>query len=205
MEIILATRNETKAEQIRGIFEGSGIDVTTLSEAGIEGEAIEDSGTLFGNALKKARYVREKFEGLNFPWVMADDTGLFIRALGGAPGVHAARWAGEKVETHEITLYTLAKLFGISDRHATFETSVVVFAPSGSAHFFSGSIEGTLLEFERAPHQPQMPYSGLFLPEGETKVLAEMSVEEENLISHRGIAFRKTLDFLVRCNKLGLI
>lgn len=204
MEIILATRNETKAEQIRGIFEGSNIDIKTLSEAGIEGEIVEDGGTLFGNALKKTQYVREKFSGPEYPWVMADDTGLFISALGGAPGIHAARWAGESAETHEITLFTLAKLFGKSDRHARFETAVVVLAPSGSTHFFLGGINGTILESERVPHQPQMPYSGLFIPEGETKVLAEMSVEEENRISHRGIAFRKALDFLVRCDKFGL-
>lgn len=204
MEIILATRNKTKTEQIRGIFEGSNILIQTLSEASIEGEAIEDAQTLFGNALKKTQYVREKCPGAVYPWVMADDTGLFIRALGGAPGVHSARWAGENVETHDITLFTLAKLFGKSDRHATFETAVVVLAPSGSAHFFLGRIGGTILEFERVPHQPQMPYSGLFLPEGESRVFAEMSVEEENRISHRGIAFRKALDFLVRCEKFGL-
>ncbi|MEK7465435.1 MAG: non-canonical purine NTP pyrophosphatase [Patescibacteria group bacterium] len=204
MSIILATRNPSKAEQIRGIFEALPVEILTLTEAGIEGGAVENGATLFANALKKATYARDHIKGDMRSWVIADDTGLFIPALGGAPGVHSARWAGENAETHDITLFTLEKLKGIVDRRATFETAVVVFAPDGSTHFFEGSLEGWILEEERVPPQPKMPYSGIFLPANGARVLAEMSVEEENLISHRGIAFRMALDFLERCARLRL-
>jgi len=205
MQVVLATRNETKVEQIRDIFKGSGIEIVTMAEAGIEGDPVEDDDSLFGNALKKVQFVREHSVGAMAPWVMADDTGLFIRALAGAPGVHSARWAGEHATTRYIMLRTLAMLSEKTDRFATFETAVVVLAPSGSTHFFKGSVNGEILNFEKVPHQPQMPYSGIFLPAGSEKVLAEMSAGEENHISHRGIAFRKALDFLVRCEKFGLI
>ncbi len=205
MQVILATRNKTKVGQIRGVFEDSGIEIVTMEEVGIEGDPVEDADTLFGNALKKVKFVREHSLAPVAPWVIADDTGLFIRALGGEPGVRSARWAGEHATTRYIMAYTLAVLSEKTDRFATFKTAVVVLAPSGSAHFFEGSVDGEILRSPQAPFQPKMPYSGIFLPAGRSKVLAEMSVEEENQISHRGIAFRKALDFLERCNKLGLI
>lgn len=194
MEIILATRNVSKAEQIKEVFFGSPVRIKTLSEAGIAGDAAEDGSTLFENALKKARFVQAQTDGK--VWTMADDTGLFIHALGGAPGVHSARWAGPGASTQDIMEYALSRLQGFADRSARFETDVVVLSPDGSGHFFSGSIEGTLLEAPRVPFQPQMPYSGLFVPKGQTRVLAEMSVEEENAVSHRGKAFRNVRLFL---------
>lgn len=201
MDVILVTRNESKAEQIKAIFSGSAIRIRTLSEAGIKGDAVEDGNSLSENALKKARFVQAQTGSK--VWTIADDTGLFIDALGGAPGVHSKRWAGPDSSTERIMQYTLAALRGISNRGAMFETVVAVLPPDKSGHFFSGSIRGTILKAPRCPCQPQMPYSAIFLPDGHTQTWAEMTVEEENIISHRGQAFRKAKLFLENMKRLS--
>ena len=197
MNIILSTRNPSKALQIKAIFGGSLLSIQTLAEAGIGGEAVEDGMTLEANAAKKALYAHECGDG---SWTMADDTGIFIDALGGEPGVRSARWAGD-VPTEEITKYTLQCLENASDRSATFRTVVVVISPDGVEHTFVGEVRGTLLIAPRVPPQPKMPYSPLFVPNGQEKVWAEMTTEEENTISHRGIAFRKVRAFLEGLDK----
>lgn len=194
MEIILATRNPSKAEQIKNIFSGSSFIIKTLIEAKIEGDAVEDGITLNENALKKARYA---FNASGYKsWTMADDTGLFIDTLNGEPGIKAARWAGENATTEEIMNHCLKRLEGKNDRSATFETVVAVVTPMGDEYFFSGKVHGQLLEFPRVKFQPGMSYSGLFVPEGDNLTWAEMTVENENKISHRGKAFRKVRLFL---------
>lgn len=194
MEIILSTRNPSKAEQIKSIFEGTQFSIITLTEAGIEGEAIEDGKTLEENALKKAIFAQRQSPGF---WTMADDTGLFINALGGKPGVRAARWAGESATTEQIMAHTIKSLKDCHDRSATFETIVALLTPDGKKYFFSGKVSGKLLESPRVKPQPRMPYSPIFLPDGESLVWAEMSVDYENNISHRGKAFRQVRDFLL--------
>lgn len=194
MNIILSTTNPSKAEQIRAFFTNSEIKIKTLSEAGIKGEAIEDGDTLLENAKKKAKFAREHSGGTS--WVMADDTGIFITALNGEPGVKSARWAGEGVSTESITEYCLNRLRDVTDRSATFKTVAVLISPSGSCYSFEGEVKGRLLEKARVRPQPKMPYSPLFVPDGTDKVWAEMTVEEENTISHRGKAFRQVVQFL---------
>lgn len=193
-KIILSTRNPSKAEQIKAIFAGSPYAILTLTEAGIEGDAVEDGTTLHENALKKARFAHE--HGKEKVWVMADDTGLFIKHLNGEPGIRSSRWAGETASTEDITRYTLKRLEGAADRSASFETVVAMISPDGKEHFFSGQVIGVILEAPRTPPQPKMPYSGIFLPNRSDKVWAEMTVEEENRISHRGGAFRQARAFL---------
>ena len=194
MDIIISTRNPSKLEQIRGFFDGLPISFLTLDDVGIEGDAIEDGETLEENALKKALFAFDC--ALEKTWVIADDTGLFINALDGAPGIKAARWAGETATTDEITEHALRTLQGVVDRSATFETVVVVMAPDGQWHSFSGDVRGHLLEAPRVKPQPKMPYSPIFVPDGFDLVWAEMSVELENSISHRGKALRKARIFL---------
>lgn len=191
MVIILSTRNPSKTEQIKAIFNGAPVRVLTLTEAHIDGEAVEDGHTLEENALKKALFAHRFGK-----WSMADDTGLFIAALGGKPGIHAARWAGD-VSTDEITAHTLKALAGVKDRRATFKTVVALVSPSGIPSCFVGEVEGQLLEAPRVRPQPKMPYSPLFVPDGSDKVWAEMTTEEENAISHRGKAFHQARDWIL--------
>jgi XTP/dITP diphosphohydrolase len=199
MDVILSTRNPSKALQIGELFTGSSIRVLSLDDAGIDGEAVEDGTTLEENALKKAKYAHERAPGL---WTMADDTGLYITALGGEPGIHAARWAGD-VSTDEITQYCLKRLENAEDRSAVFRTVVVAIDPEGKTYAFTGEVSGRLLEAPGAPAQPKMPYSPLFVPDGETLCWAQMTIEQENAISHRGIAFRKARAFLEEQAGLG--
>ncbi len=194
MQIILSTRNASKAEQIKAIFAAMPLTILTLDEAGIEGEGIEDGTTLQENALKKAVYAHEHSNPKS--WTMADDTGLFITSLDGAPGIKAARWAGEHATSEEILDYTLQKLAEVTDRSARFETVVALIAPDGEQHFFNGSVDGTLLEQSRVQFQKHMPYSGIFKPNESDMVWAEMDVDYENTISHRGKAFGKAKEFL---------
>lgn len=194
MKIVLSTYNPSKAEQIRAVFTGSGISILTLNDIGVEGEAIEDGTTLKENALKKALFAHQH----GHMWAMADDTGLFINTLNGAPGIKSARWAGEIATTDEITQHTLKMLADAKDRSAVFETIVAIVSPKGEQYFFNGKVNGKILETPRVPPQPKMPYSGIFLPDGEALVWAEMGVEYENSISHRGKAFRQARMFLER-------
>lgn len=193
MEIILSSSNPSKIVQIRPFFNGLPVTLLTLREAGIDGDAVEDGATLEENALKKAHFAWQAKGG----WTLADDTGLFIDALDGRPGIHAARWAGE-VPTDAITSYTLEQLAGVplEKRTATFETVAALVDPMGHHYVFSGKIRGHLRFMPLVPPQPKMPYSGLFVPEGETRAWAQMTTEEENAISHRGKAFRQVCRFL---------
>ncbi len=91
----------------------------------------------------------------------------------------------------------LKKMEGVTNRAASFETVVAAIDPDGEVHYFTGKIRGTLLTIPRTKPQPKMPYSPIFLPDGEKLVWAEMTTEHENRISHRGIAFAKLKDFLI--------
>ncbi len=172
------------------------LNILTLDEAGIEGEAVEDGDTLEENACKKAQFAMEHSNG--GAWTMADDTGFFINALNGLPGIKAARWAGDNVTTEEIMQHTLMALEGSEDRSAEFKTVAVLLPPDGEVLTFTGSVEGHILLAPRVQPQPMMPYSPIFVPNGFGKCWAEMDVEEENIISHRGKAFRKVRLFLQR-------
>ncbi len=194
-DIILSTRNPSKANQIKAVFDGFPVQILTLEEAGIFGEAVEDGVTLEENALKKTLFAWERTK----KWSIADDTGIFIDALNGEPGIHSARWAGENATTEEIMRFTLEKLKGVSleNRTATFKTVATVVSPEGTQTVFAGAVKGMILLEPRGVCQPKMPYSAIFKPDGHTKVWTEMSVEEQNAMSHRGHAFRQVRDFFV--------
>jgi len=195
MDLILATRNARKVEEIAGVFVNSNVRLLTLADAGIRGEAIEDSNTLEQNAFNKSWFAYEQ-SGRD-KWVAADDTGLFITALNGEPGVRSARWAGEGASTEEAMRYCLARMNGIVYREAVFRTVVFAISPSGRIQdTFIGEIRGHLLCTPRVAPRPKMPYSALFVPEGHDRALAEMTIAEENAISHRGMAFLRLMAFL---------
>lgn len=194
-DLILSTGNPSKAEQIRALLAGVPLNIKTATEAGFTGEPVEDGSTLEENAEKKARYVWRP--GL---WAAADDTGLFIDALNGEPGIRAARWAGEGKPTAEIMQYALLRMRDIPDgkRTATFKTAALVIDPEGLVQVFSGEVPGTLLTVSTGEPVPKMPYSTLFVPDGQTKTWSQMSLAEENALSHRGKAFRKLREFLIQ-------
>jgi len=192
LDIILSTRNPGKVEQIKAIFENLPIQVLTLEDALIVGETIEDGNTLEENAFKKALFAWEQTK----KWCVADDSGFFIDALSGAPGVFSARWAGENATTDEITDFTLKQLAHVPPpRTGTAQCVVAIISPAEERYIFRGILHGMFSETPQGPRKPGMPYYPIFIPKGGNKTFSEMTLDEVNAISHRGQAFRKVGDF----------
>lgn len=187
MKIILATHNLHKHEELLSIAHGI-LEVEMLPDDFPE---IHETGTtLRENALIKARAV---YEQLHQP-VLADDTGLEVKALGGAPGVYTARYAGENATYQDNCQKLVAKLRNNSVRNASFITVLCYIDPQGKEHFFEGRVEGFITNEFRGLNG--FGYDPVFEPiEGNGKTFAEMSSEEKNELSHRGRAMRKFMDF----------
>ena len=180
-ELVFATNNPHKLQEVRALFDGSGIRILSLEDAGCVHETVEDGKTFYENARKKAREIAEI---LGRPAV-ADDTGLVIKALGGAPGVYSARYAppGKRCEK------VLADMEGKEDREAYFETWVVCVFPDGSEIAESARVPGRIMREKRGENN--FGYDPVFFCDEAGKTYAEMTLEEKNACSHRARAFRK--------------
>ena len=188
MKIVFATHNAHKVSEVQAVL-GSEYQLVTATEAGITEEIPETQPTIEGNALQKARYVYEH-TGLN---CFADDTGLEVEALNGAPGVYSARYAGEHVRYADNNVLLLKNLAGCENRKARFRT-VIALIVDGKEYLFEGRVEGTIAT---EPHgEGGFGYDPLFVPEGSQLTFAEMSSEAKNKISHRGRAVAKLVAFL---------
>lgn len=187
-KIIFATNNAHKLEEISSILDDD-YRVITLKDCGITEDIPENEPTIEGNALAKARYVHRRTRLDCF----ADDTGLEVDALDGAPGVHSARYATDGHDFEANIDLLLKNLAGINDRKARFRT-VIALILDGKEFLFEGIVTGTILE-ERAG-SGGFGYDPLFVPDGHTETFAQMSPEAKNLISHRGRAVRKLTAFL---------
>jgi len=194
MNIVLATNNPSKAEHIKSQFAKLPIELRTLQECGITEEPVENGKTLEENALIKAKFAWERTGKCS----IADDTGIFIDALGGAPGIHSGRFAGVGKTIEEGQAFVIEKMKDVKeqDRSAVFRTVAVVFEADGTHSVFRGEAYGRLLTEPATKPQPKMPYSAIFVPDGSFKTWAEMTDEERNKISHRGKAFKQVADFL---------
>lgn len=193
MKIVFATNNAHKLQEVRQIL-GDRFEVVGLADIGCHEDIPETAETLEGNALQKARYVKEHYDLDCF----ADDTGLEVRALNGAPGVHTARYAelfgtGETHDSNANMNLLLRNLENKTDRHARFRT-VFALIYQGEEHFFEGIVEGEILH-ERHGSEG-FGYDPVFEPEGRGVSFAEMSANEKNAISHRGRATQKLVGFL---------
>ena len=193
MKLVFATNNAHKLQEVRHIL-GDSFEVVGLCDIGCTEDIPETAETLEGNALQKARYVRDHY-GLD---CFADDTGLEVRALDGAPGVHTARYAelfgtGETHDSNANMNLLLHNLENKSDRHARFRT-VFALLYQGEEHLFEGIVEGEILH-ERHGSEG-FGYDPVFEPEGRGISFAEMTAEDKNAISHRGRATRKLVEFL---------
>lgn len=165
------------------------INLLSLHDVGFTEDIAETAATIEGNALLKAETV-SRHTGRN---CFADDSGLLVDALHGAPGVYSARYAGEhKSDTDNITKL-LQELNGKENRKAHFKT-VMALVLDGKEYVFEGTVNGTILHEQRGSNG--FGYDPVFMPDGFSKTFAEMSLEEKNNISHRKIALKKLLDFL---------
>lgn len=184
MPIVFATHNSHKRDEVRDILAGTGLSLVSLADLNFREDPPETSDTFVGNALQKARYVFERTGLVS----VADDSGLEVYALAGAPGVHSKRFSAEQTPEANNKLL-LEKLSGISDRRACFRCVVAVVGPSGE-RWVEGSCDGTIGESPRGTGG--FGYDPLFLPdEHPERTLAELSASEKNAISHRGRAFRQ--------------
>ena len=189
LEIVLATRNPGKVDEIRALL--AGLPVALRAASALEGapDVEEDAPTLEGNARKKA----EAFYAYTGLPALADDTGLEVAALGGRPGVHAARYAGPACDAVANRALLRRELAGVANRAAQFRT-VIAFAEAGTVRFFEGVCRGRILDQERGAGG--FGYDALFVPDGETRSFAELSPPEKNVLSHRGRALRKFAAYL---------
>lgn len=187
-ELVLATNNPHKVEEIRNIL-GSSLSIKTLNELGFFEDIPEDSPTLQGNASQKSHFLFDKF-GCN---CFADDTGLEVEALDGAPGIYSARYAGEAKDPEENMRKLLKELEGKESRKARFRT-VISLIWEGQEYFFEGIVEGVILTEKRG--EEGFGYDPIFQPDGYDRSFAQLTMQEKNEISHRGRAVQKLLQFL---------
>ncbi len=193
MKIVFATNNAHKLAEVQAVL-GEGYTLLTPRDCGVTEEIPETQQTLEGNASQKARYLYER-TGLD---CFADDTGLEVAALGGAPGVHSARYATDGHDFAANNRLLLANLEGAVDRRARFRT-VVSLILSGREQLFEGIVEGRIVERETG-HEG-FGYDPLFVPEGSDRTFAQMTAAEKNAVSHRARAVRKLAEYLHNLNK----
>lgn len=188
MKIVFATNNTHKLEEIRRMLRGSH-QIVSLAEISCHEDIPEEQDTLEGNALQKARYIKQHYGYDCF----ADDTGLEIDALGGRPGVYSARYAGEAKDSEANMRKVLAEMQGHSDRRARFRT-VIALILGNEEHLFEGKVEGEILTARQG--SAGFGYDPVFRPDGYDRSFAEMDPDTKNSISHRGEATRKLTAFL---------
>lgn len=188
MKIVFASGNKHKLEEIKAALPGD-FEIISMRDLPFEGEIEEHGTTLEGNAAIKARFIHEHF-GQN---CFADDTGLEIAALGGAPGVYSARYAGEGCSFSDNVKKVLGEMEGKTNREARFRTVICLILESRE-YFFEGIVKGAITRESRGTGG--FGYDPIFVPEGEERTFAQMDLEEKNTLSHRALAVRELARFL---------
>ena len=187
-KLCFASNNAHKLEEISKQLSGL-YEIVSLKETGCLEELPETGNTLEANSLQKAKYVADKY-GID---CFADDTGLEIDALNGKPGVDTAHYAGPQRDANSNMDLVLTNLKGITNRNASFKT-VITLIEKGKVQTFTGVVEGKILEHRQGT--TGFGYDPIFQPEGFNGSFAEMSIEEKNIISHRGRAVAKLMEYL---------
>lgn len=180
--LVIATRNPGKTRELRGLLSGFPVDVRDLTAFGPLPEVEEDGATFEENAYKKASFTARI---LGVP-ALADDSGLCVAALGGAPGVHSARYGGPGLSDAERVARLLAEMSGRSDRRAAFECVISLAVPSGPALTYEGRCEGWIAE--EPAGEDGFGYDPIFFYPPLGKTFAQLTPEEKHRVSHRGRA-----------------
>lgn len=193
-QLVIATQNRNKFTEMNSALSGAGWEILPGYDFPGIPDVEEDGTTLEENSKKKARVVSD-FAHLP---ALSDDTGLFVEALGGQPGIYAARFAGEKCSYED----NVRKLLGLlkdvpqDKRQALFRTVITIYYPDGRFQQVSGEVQGGITM--KARGKGGFGYDPIFLPSGFSKVFAEMSLDEKNRISHRGLAVQKARELLLK-------
>ena len=188
MKLIFASSNKNKFIEIEKIIPKN-IELGNLKEINFFEEIPENEDTIEGNATFKAKYIHSKFN-IN---VFADDTGLEVQALGGKPGVHSARFAGNECNSEKNITKLLKELKNIKNRKARFKT-IIALVLNEKFYQFEGIINGEILLSKKGNNG--FGYDPIFKPYGYKKSFAELSINVKNKISHRALAVNKLIDFI---------
>ena len=192
MKLVFASNNKNKIQEIQALVPNT-FQILSLEEIGCTEDIPETADTIEGNAILKANYVTEKYGYDCF----ADDTGLEVSALNGAPGVYSARYAGEQKDANDNMDKLLSELKDKSNRKANFKT-VIALNLNGKQNLFTGIINGKIIE-EKIGNNG-FGYDPIFVADGYEKTFAELTMEEKSTISHRGIAVKELILFLQKQN-----
>lgn len=188
MQLVFATNNPNKLHEVQSLIPSS-ITLLSLEDIGCYEDVPETQDTIKGNAIQKASYIKEKYGYDCF----ADDTGLEVDALDGAPGVFSARYAGEQRNSEDNIQKLLENLKHSDNRKARFKT-VIALELQGNQHQFTGICKGEITKNKSGTNG--FGYDPIFKAEGYHKTFAELSLEEKNRIGHRGIAINQLVKFL---------
>lgn len=192
MKLVFASNNKNKIQEIQALVPNT-IQIVSLEQIGCTEDIPETADTIEGNAILKANYVTEKYGYDCF----ADDTGLEVEALNGAPGVYSARYAGEQKDANDNMDKLLSELKDKTNRKANFKT-VIALNLNGNQNLFTGIINGKIIEEKIGTNG--FGYDPIFVAEGFDKTFAELTMEEKSTISHRGIAVKELILFLQKQN-----
>ena len=193
MKLVFASNNKNKIQEIQALVPNI-IQIVSLEEIGCIEDIPETADTIEGNAILKANYVTEKY-GFD---CFADDTGLEVDALNGAPGVYSARYAGEQKDANDNMDKLLSELKDESNRKANFKT-VIALNLNGKQNLFTGIINGKIIEEKIGTNG--FGYDPIFVADGFDKTFAELTMEEKSTISHRGIAVKELILFLQKLSQ----
>jgi XTP/dITP diphosphohydrolase len=190
--LVLATRNPHKVDELRAMLDDLPVELLSLADFPDMPEVVEDGATLEENAVKKA-VETARFTGRP---ALADDTGLEVEALDGAPGVRSARYSGEDANAERNNTKLLAELRDVvgRDRAAAFRCVMALATPGGDPSIVVGTTRGVILEGPRGNRG--FGYDPLFLPDGHDRTYAEMGADDKNAVSHRGKAVRLACDLI---------
>lgn len=191
MRLCFASNNKHKLEEIKSVV-GRKFEIVSLADIKCNEELPETRNTLEGNSLQKAEYILQHY---NTP-CFADDTGLEVEALHGAPGVYSARYAGNHRSNDDNIALLLQNLKSDTNRKAQFRTVITLIGVEAEPVFFEGIICGEIITEKRG--SSGFGYDPVFVPEGHSRTFAEMTLEEKNQLSHRAIAVKKLAEYLSR-------
>lgn len=187
MKLIIASNNKHKISEIKSILSGKFEQILSLSEAGIDHETVEDGETFIENALKKAREISD----ISGVAALADDSGLCVNSLSGAPGIYSARYSGEGATDEKNNALLLKNLAPYDDKTAYFICTIALVYPGGKEVIAEGRVYGEIIGERRGEHG--FGYDPIFLVRGDSRTLAEMTDDEKNAISHRSVALQELL------------
>lgn len=190
MKLIIASNNQHKIYEIKKILDNKFDEIVSMREAGINHETVEDGKTFLENAYKKAREIAE----ISGCAALADDSGICVHALGGAPGIYSARYSGGHGNDQDNNDLVLKNLKDKSDKSAHYTCAMSLVYPDGTHIFAEGYMYGAITEDARG--ERGFGYDPIFIPDGESRTVAEMTDEEKNAISHRANALRLLLEKL---------